>query len=67
MITGNYFTPDKNPILTICSKGGKEILRFDPSGDIFVHGKLVENDKEVVQGFRKFLVDQGYLGSEGES
>lgn len=32
-----------------------EYLRFTPNGDIYVRGKLVENDKEVVQGLRDFL------------
>ena len=32
-----------------------EILRLEPNGDIFVKGKLVENDKEVVDGLREFL------------
>ena len=31
------------------------IMRFCPNGDIFVKGKLIENDKEVVDGFREFL------------
>lgn len=35
--------------------GGKEFLRFKPNGDIYVRGKLVENDKEVVEGLRAFL------------
>jgi hypothetical protein len=32
-----------------------EILRLCPNGDIFVKGKLVENDKEVVTAMREFL------------
>ena len=32
-----------------------EILRFSDNGDIFVKGKLVENDKEIVEGLREFL------------
>lgn len=35
--------------------GNKEILRLEPNGDIFVKGKLVENDKAVVEGLRDFL------------
>jgi len=31
------------------------ILLLKDNGDIFVRGKLVENDKEVVQGMRDFL------------
>lgn len=31
------------------------ILKLCPNGDIFVKGKLIENDKEVVDGLREFL------------
>lgn len=34
---------------------GIEIIRFSTKGDIYVHGKFVENDKEVVEGLREFL------------
>lgn len=47
---------------TISFKGADEteIIRLQPNGDIFVHGRLVENDKEVVEGMRKFLLSHGY-------
>tara|TARA_B110000971_G_scaffold211253_1_gene239384 strand:- start:12 stop:221 length:210 start_codon:yes stop_codon:yes gene_type:complete len=32
-----------------------EIIKFCENGDIFIKGKLVENDREVVEGFREFL------------
>jgi len=31
------------------------VVEFLANGDIFVRGRLVENDKEVVEGFRDFL------------
>jgi len=31
------------------------IIRLETNGDIFVKGKLVENDKEVVDGMRELL------------
>jgi hypothetical protein len=31
------------------------ILKLCQNGDIFIKGKLVENDLEVVEGMRKFL------------
>lgn len=34
---------------------GRTFMEFKPNGDIYVKGKLVENDKEVVQGMREFL------------
>lgn len=32
-----------------------ELLRFERNGDIFVKGKLIENDKEVVDAFREYF------------
>lgn len=34
---------------------GNEIMRLEANGDIYVHGKLVENDKQVVDGIREWL------------
>lgn len=34
---------------------GEEILKLCPNGDIYVKGKLIENDKEVVDGMRELL------------
>lgn len=39
------------------SGGADEVMRFEPGGDIYVRGKLVEQDKEVVDGLRHFLAD----------
>lgn len=33
----------------------KEVLKFCANGDIYIWGRLAENDKEVVQGMRDFL------------
>lgn len=41
-------------------KDHKEILKLCQNGDIFVKGKLAENDKEVVDALREFLKAQGY-------
>ncbi|MGF9852052.1 hypothetical protein ABHN09_10745 [Bacillus paramobilis] len=35
--------------------GGRDILVLKSNGDIYVNGRLVENDKEVVDGLREFL------------
>ena len=32
-----------------------EMIKLCANGDIYVKGRLVENDKEVVQGMRDFL------------
>ncbi|EJR06587.1 hypothetical protein II5_02410 [Bacillus cereus MSX-A1] len=34
---------------------GQEIVSLKSNGGIYVKGKLVENDKEVVDGMREFL------------
>lgn len=39
----------------------EDILVLRPNGDILVHGKLVENDKEVVESMRKFLRIWGHM------
>jgi hypothetical protein len=38
-----------------------EILKLCENGDIFVKGRLAENDKEVVDALRDFLRGQGFL------
>lgn len=46
---------NENDITFHVDDGAMEILRFASNGDIFVKGKLIENDKEVVDGFRQWL------------
>ena len=45
-------------VVFLKNNGTKELLKFCENGDIFVNGKLVENDKEVVDGLREFLKGQ---------
>lgn len=33
----------------------KELLKFKRNGDIYVKGKLIENEKEVVNAFREYF------------
>lgn len=40
---------------------GDPIIELRPDGDIFIKGKLAENDKEVVEGMREFLRNQFIL------
>lgn len=51
-----------NPPTTIIFRvrDDEELLRLEPNGDIYCRGKLVENDKEVVDGLRDFLNGIGY-------
>jgi hypothetical protein len=39
----------------------QEILKLCENGDIFVKGRLAENDKEVVDAMREFLLKQGLI------
>ena len=36
-------------------------IKLCANGDIFVKGKLIENDKEVVDAMREFLTQQGFI------
>jgi hypothetical protein len=45
-------------VVFLKNNGTKELLKFCENGDIFVNGKLVENDKEIVDGLREFLKGQ---------
>lgn len=48
--------------LLVCfSPNNEEILKINNNGDFFYRGKLIENDKKVVEAFRDFLRGQGYL------
>jgi len=43
---------------------GDVALELKSDGDIYVKGKLVENDKEVVEGLRSFLKKIGYFDGD---
>ncbi|MEC2945787.1 hypothetical protein P9Z76_27560 [Bacillus cereus] len=51
----NNFVRDTLHDSIILKVGDKEMVSLKSNGDIFVKGKLVENDKEVVDGLREFL------------
>ena len=38
-----------------------EIIKLCKNGDIFIKGTIDENDKEVVDAMREFLIDSGHL------
>lgn len=50
---------DEPSILTLFGKG-EEILKFEQDGKIFVRGKLITEDMQIVEGFRDFLKLQGF-------
>lgn len=48
------------PTIYFKGKDGIEILRLEPNGDIYIKGKLAENDKQITDGLRHFLLSHGY-------
>ena len=57
---GKHLASDKNEI-KFFTDHSTEVLKFCENGDIYVKGKLTENDKEVVSALREFLRSQGFL------
>jgi hypothetical protein len=53
--------PKMNADILYIGHDSKEILKISNNGDIFVKGRLVENDKEVVDALREFLTKQGLI------
>lgn len=41
---------------------GEASIELHPNGDIYINGRLTENDRAVVQGMRKFLASLGNGG-----
>ena len=57
------FTVDKEleSNTTFFMQNSTEILKLCFNGDIYVHGRLAENDKEVVDALRDFLKSQNLI------
>ena len=56
MKTINLVPEEQNKILFLqVDESSQEILKLCENGDIFVKGKLAENDKEIVDALREFL------------
>ncbi len=52
----NKLARDTSQDSIIFKVGEQEIVSLKSNGDIYVKGKLVENDKEVVDGMRELLM-----------
>lgn len=50
----------KDTVFLSIDKNQNEILKLCPNGDIFVKGRLAENDKEVVDALKEWLNRQGF-------
>lgn len=55
---------EPHPSLFSIYTNNEVVLEFMRNGDIFVKGKLVENNKEIVEGFKEFLRNEGYFDGE---
>ena len=54
MVSTAVLTPYSPPSLSFVL-GEKEVMKFEANGDIFVNGKLADNDKEVVEGIKSLV------------
>ena len=50
----------KDTVFFSMDKNRNEILKLCPNGDIFVKGRLAENDKQVVDALKEWLNSQGF-------
>jgi len=53
-LTGTLSIPKEQSIIFNVSNCD-EILKLEANGDILVKGKLIENDKQVVDALREFI------------
>ncbi|MGX5632427.1 hypothetical protein [Bacillus thuringiensis] len=51
----NELVRDTTHYSIVFKVGEQEIVSLKNNGDIFVKGKLIENDKEIVEGLKEFL------------
>lgn len=56
--TNNTITKGEKNMIVI---GNNDELIFLENGNIYIRGKLVEKDKDVVEGLRRFLKSIGYM------
>lgn len=54
---GMEIVPREPGAILFCVNYGKEVLRLEPNGDIYVKGNFAENDKQVVDALREFLTE----------
>jgi hypothetical protein len=53
---------ERNTIFFVVNDNlSQPILKLCENGDIFVKGKLAENDKQVTDAMREFLKSQGFI------
>lgn len=48
-------TNTEENIIQLTDNSGRQVLRFEQNGDIYVKNEFVTNDFQIVEGFREFL------------
>ncbi len=54
--TCSFYKPNRDIRFCVNDNLDEPIVELRENGDIFVKGKLCENDKELVDAFRQFLM-----------
>ena len=57
---------DPGEITFDINEGKKNVLRLKANGDIYVWGRLADNDKQIVDGLRDWLKENGSYPKEQE-
>jgi hypothetical protein len=63
LVLTNNDVPIQSSNITFNASTTEPILELKGNGDIFVKGKLIENDIEVVDALREFLKTQRFINT----
>ena len=63
LVLTNNDVPIQSSNITFNASATEPILELKGNGDIFVKGKLIENDIEVVDALREFLKTQRFINT----
>ena len=63
LVLTNNDVPIQSRNITFNASATEPILELKGNGDIFVKGKLIENDIEVVDALREFLKTQRFINT----
>ena len=63
LVLTNNDVPVQSSNITFNASATEPILELKGNGDIFVKGKLIENDIEVVDALREFLKTQRFINT----
>ena len=54
-------TTERNAIQFNVAPKGEPIICLKANGEIYVRGKLIEKDEQLVEAMREFLIESGFL------